>query len=129
MTQEKKQLLFTDLCTRLPYEVKGLHRGKVHELFTIDGRETNNACIQVDGYNAWFPIETFMPYLRSMSSMTDEEFKEYHSMLIDVDNSGLMNQGLITKIVDWLDRKMFDHRNLVLKSLALEAPEGMYKTE
>ena len=37
-----------------------------------------------------------------------------------------MNQRLITKIVDWLDEKMFDHRNLVPKGLALEAKEGMY---
>jgi hypothetical protein len=48
----------------------------------------------------WREIEHIKPYLRPMSSMTEEEFKEYHSMLIDIDNFGLMNQRLITKIVD-----------------------------
>ena len=58
MTNAEKKLLLIDLCSRLPYGVKGLHRGKVHELFTIDGRVVSNACIQVDGYDAWFPIDT-----------------------------------------------------------------------
>lgn len=125
MTQEEKRLLLTDLCARLPYGVWGLHRGEDLPLYVID----NSGAYMVLGYNAWFNLETvpFKPYLRPMSSMTEKEFKEYHSMLIDVDNSGLMNQGLITKIVDWLDEKMFDHRNLIPMGLALEAPEGMYK--
>lgn len=131
MTQEEKQLLLKDLCARLPHKVKikcdGYPNGVVvtgiigeqvfHTPYFIGGE------IIIDKHT----IDTVRPYLRPMSSMTEEEFKEYHSMLIDVDNSGLMNQGLITKIVDWLDSKMFDHRNLIPKGLALEAPNDMYK--
>jgi hypothetical protein len=32
-------------------------------------------------------------------------------------------------IVDWLNTHHFDHRGLIPMGLALEAPEGMYKTE
>ena len=145
MTKEDRNLLLKDLCSRLPYGVKientSFSEPRVHTLF---GKVSDDLFLMLETYKnvggedyrrvtddihyTGF-LETIKPYLRPISSMTDEEFKEYHSMLIDVDNSGLMNQGLITKIVDWLDRKMFDHRNLVLKGLALEAPEGMYKTK
>lgn len=47
MTREK-QLLLKDLCARLPYEVKGLHRGKVQRLLAMD----SFGSYQVDGYAA-----------------------------------------------------------------------------
>ena len=138
MTQEEKQILLRDLCGRSLYGVKGLHRGKVHELFIIDSREVNSACIQVDGYDAWFPVETFKPYLRTMSSMTDREKEEYNNLknqfvcriqsgigihyVVDIDEDSF-------KLYDWLNAHHFDYRGLIPRGLALEAPEGMYKTE
>ncbi len=144
MTQEEKELLFKDLCARLPYGAKGLHRGQVHELFTIDGREVNSACIQVDGYDAWFPVETFIPYLRPMSSMTEEERKEYESFFsigeyscggslygeeyeyINDDYDDIMQS---VSLIDWLNAHHFDYRGLIEKSLAIIAPVDIYKTE
>ena len=127
MTQEEKQLLLKDLCARLPYGVKIIDE-PAHcsgELFLISTTDMVEYETETDtGVQTIYNIKS---YLRPMSSITEEEFKEYHSMLIDVDNSGLMNQGLITKIVDWLDEKMFDHRYLIPMGLALEAPEGMYE--
>ena len=35
----------------------------------------------------------------------------------------------ITEIIDWLNARHFDYRGLIGKGLALEAPEGMYKTK
>ena len=117
MTKEEKELLLKDLCARLPYGVKGLHRGQVHKLFTIDGREVNGACIQVDGYNAWFPVETFKPYLRPMSSMTEEENKEFGNCVTIYDD------------VDIMLSHHLDCRGLIEKGLALEALEGMYESK
>lgn len=113
MTKEKKELLIKDLCARLLCGVK-LKRfdGEIVELTPL--------------LFATFAIENFKPYLRSIYTMTDEEAKEYLGMLNDIDKSGLMNQNFITKVVDWLDKKMFDHRGLIPKGIALEAPEGMY---
>ena len=33
------------------------------------------------------------------------------------------------RVIDWLLENHFDYRGLIEKGLALEAPEGMYKTE
>lgn len=124
MTQEDKNLLLKDLCARLSYGVKGLHRGQVHKLFTIDGREENNACIQVDSYDAWFAVDTFKPYLRPMSSMTEEETLEFVKTVIKTPDGYPI---WTTDSYDWLNERHFDYRGLIEKGLALEAPEGMYK--
>ena len=131
MTQEEKQLLLKDLCTRLLYGVRGLHRGQVHELFTIDSREVNNACIQVDGYDAWFSVDTFKPYLRPMSSMTEKERNEYFSLKMQeterVALAEIYRPEAVSEIMDWLNVHHFDYRGLIEKGLALEAKEGMYE--
>ncbi len=152
MTNAEKKLLLIDLCSRLPYGVKGLHRGKVHKLFTIDGRVVSNACIQVDGYDAWFSIDTFKPYLRPMSSMTEEEIEEYRNLSDEVIGSygpyhrefsvhcvrlGIkpdnphecVDDFLNMEAIDWLNKKGFDYRGLIPMGLALEAPKDMYKIE
>ena len=137
MTNEEKQLLLKDLCARLPYGVKGLHRGQVHELFTIDSREVNNTCIQVDGYDAWFSVDTFKPYLRPMKSMTEKEEEEYWNVINlkspempvgEIPSIETISQ-CSTIVLDWLLSKGFDIRGLLPMGLALEAKEGMYKTE
>ena len=136
MTQEEKKLLLKDLAARLPYGVKMRYKDDpgYEVLCQIDTFYTDvdgfRCLLRTTGpYGAFQDLNELKPYLRPMSSMTKEEFKEYHNMLVDIDNSGLMNQKLITKIVDWLDEKKFDHRKLIPKRLALEAPEGMYEIE
>ena len=76
----------------------------------------------------WQPIESVRPYLRPMSSMTEEEKKEYHGTdLIELHNNGrfIHKTG---KNVDWLVDNKFDYRGLIPKGLALEAKEGMYES-
>lgn len=130
MTKEEKQLLLKDLCARLPYGVKGLHRGQVHKLFTIDGRGVNNACIQVDGYDAWFSVDTFKPYLRPLSNMTEEEREEYNSFSLNEDwVSNPFASVPAFSVLDWLNARHFDYRDLIDEGLALEAPKDMYNEE
>lgn len=65
---ENKELLLIDLCGRLPYGVKiSFDNSKTEVLWHIKG---------VDKINS-YPIEHIKPYLRPMSSMTDEELKEF----------------------------------------------------
>ena len=140
MTQEEKQLLLKDLCARLPYGVKGLHRKQVHSITIIDASGLYPS-IKVNGYDTWFPIETFKSYLRPMSNMTEEELKEYERAN-DIDTSDsvdTLKENMKAKArvriskwyhgVDWLNKHHFDYRGLIEKRLALEAPEGMYKSE
>ena len=130
MTQEEKQQLLKDLCARLPYGAKGLHREQIHIITNMDGSSLYPS-IKVDGYDAWFPIETFKPYLRPMSSMTEEEEKEFINIDENVESYGGRGHCVIlsTDTQDWLNAHHFDYRGLIEKGLALEAPVDMYKTE
>ena len=146
MTQEDKDLLLKDLCARLPYEVKlkvtlDLSYDTCFDSITqicdfdatlfalsIDGEPTDlfihHKDAETESYlNETFRecneiLEDFMSYLRPMSSMTEEERKEYEEWLPD---------GYCIDTFDWLNKHHFDYRGLIKKGLALEAPEGMYE--
>ena len=64
-------------------------------------------------------------YLRSMSSMTEEEQSEYDKL--QYLGRGDLAQGV--EKIDWLNAHHFDYRGLIKKGRALEAPVDMYKTE
>jgi hypothetical protein len=68
-------------------------------------------------------IDEIKPYLRPMSSMTEEE-KETYQMFFN--EYGLLNTS-IDIYLDWLLEGHFDFRGLIQRCLALEAPEDMYK--
>ena len=123
MTQEEKQLLLIDLCGRLPYEVKfEFTRDNVRIAKGIDLRVTDEGkweyFVTSKGASA-VEITEIKPYLRPMSSMTEEEYKEF----------GYDVLRYTPREFDWLNKHHFDYRRLIEKGLALEAPEGMYKTE
>lgn len=116
MTQEEKQLLLKDLCARLPYGVK--FQGEDSNVYTLDA--ANYFALQVEDV-------VFKPYLRPMSSMTEEEENELTRIaVLGGYNNSVFNSFVV---VDWLNENKFDYRGLIPMGLALEAPEDMYKTE
>jgi hypothetical protein len=121
MTQEDKELLLRDLCARLPYHVRckiWLKDGTTEEGLLDLKHNYGNVLQDAFYYNK---IKDIKPYLRPMSSMTEEERKEYlHITLCDVVDCEAWNE------VDWLNKHHFDYRGLIEKGLALQAPEGMY---
>ena len=136
MAQEERQLLLADLCSRLPYQPKlQIYYEEMsgsgvfdEELWEIDG----------DGQycNGGRRLEDIKPYLRSMSSMTEEEKEE----LKEISRNYLDEwENAKTPIDKWkLDAKISYNRSIFYNShhldwnglielgLALEAPEGMY---
>lgn len=78
MTREDKQLLLQDLCARLPYGVKAQYYGSEEEMLTVDTIEAIYAqpSIEIIIGQYGLEIEDVKPYLRPMSSMTEEEKKE-----------------------------------------------------
>ena len=115
MIPEDKQLLLKDLCSRLPYDVK--FQGEDSKIYTLDA--ANYFALQVEDV-------IFKPYLRPMSSMTEEEEDELNSA----------RMGNYGEDVDWLNAHHFDYRidpstgkTLIESGLAIKAPEDMYKTE
>ena len=127
MTQEEKQLLLKDLCSRLPYGVlcyindddtntpRKLRRIEVDELDGIlldfwTGRED---CPSMQVY-----LSEVKPYLRSMSSMTEEEKSQYNFYLARIEFA--YDASLL---IDWLNSHHFDYRVLIKKGLAIEVTE------
>ena len=75
-----------------------------------------------------YTVDEFKPYLRPMSSMTEEEKEEYFH-IDDRSYSCPKDYAHIpaSDRIDWLNKNMFDYRGLIEKGLALEASEEMYK--
>jgi hypothetical protein len=119
MTQEEKDLLLKDLCARLPYDVMvecSIECGESIDLILstshIDELVDNSLIVK--------------PYLRPMSSMTDEEKKEYKKYFNSIEGQLIGVKGRCIWLIDWLNKNMFDYHDLIPMGLALEAPEGMY---
>lgn len=116
MTQKEKQLLLKDLCARLPYELKYNFGGNDGCDYTMD----RVSLIAVDDA---FPIEEIKPYLRPMSSMTEEEREEYRKTCFFPKEDGFIHT---LETFDFFNKHHFDYRGLIPMGLALEAPEDMY---
>ena len=135
MTQEEKQLLLKDLCARLPYLVKGLYQWKGNVPFDreLDGRLYDELYLSL--YST--KDSSFKPYLRPMSSMTEEEKKEMSdgsSLAFEPALNGISGycpetMAYNTFNVDFCLAHHLDYRGLIEKGLAIEAPDGMYKED
>lgn len=131
MTQEEKDLLLKDLCARLFSGIIVHHRNtdKDYRLICVftDGR------IGVTTLELGIPltptsVNECRPYLRPMSSMTEEEKLKYLTLTkLQYNDNKEPYRELTIEAIDWLNEYHFDHRGLIPKGLALEAPEGMYK--
>lgn len=131
MLQEDKELLLKDLCARLPYGVK---------LDTPDGVDTLGNVDTNEGWiNASYDVDEVKPYLRPLSSMTQEECTQLsvllpryfivtpeHLACLDHINGGIINFEVLDTIIDFYNSHHLDWRGLIPKGLALEAPKGMY---
>ena len=121
MTQEDKELLLKDLSTRLPYGVKVQVADyktpvELSHINTKNGNGRKPYCFVFA-----FEPERVKPYLRPMSSMTEEEINEYRN----IDNRSYSCPIDYAHIpasdrIDWLNKKMFDYRGLIPKGLAIE---------
>ena len=129
MKQEDKELLFKDLCARLPYGVKAyikkwskLDRKYYEGVYTVESidislntiiADSERSCVEVIvGYDD----SEIKPYLFPMSSMTEEQYKEY----LELEHSGNM-EHLSIPALDWLNKNNFDYRGLIPMDLAIDA--------
>lgn len=103
MTQNKKDLLLKDLCARLPYGVKVDVINEDNERYIVKIGEGNIGHL---GKGFWKECK---PYLFPISSMTEEQDKEF--MVIPIGYPS----------VDWFNKNHFDYRGLIEKGLAIDA--------
>lgn len=134
MKEEDKELLLKDLSGRLPYGVFCV--GTTYELDDDGERyipvKVKDTLTEIHNYNletvsvrlgliSSCKLETVKPYLRPMSSMTEEETETLWNIW---ENDAASEAA--SKMTDFLNKKHLDHHHLTDKGLALEAPDGMY---
>ncbi len=127
MTQENKNLLLIDICTRLPY----------HPIVYVDEnlpRLKLSAATRVWEYVA--VDKPCKPYLRPMSSITEEEIEElafirdrdFQSVRKWINDESIKETRNICPItygeVDFCNKKHLDYRGLIEKGLAIAVNEN-----
>lgn len=133
MTKVNKELLLKDLSARLPYGVKldfytsATNEHIVCTLLGIEPEGDKPIIAKVDCGAFMFQQDHIKPYLRSMSSMKDEELSEYRAACRYHNIKGTVVYEDTYKSLDWLNMKHFDYRGLIEIGLAIEAPKDIYK--
>ena len=142
MTQENKQQLLKDICARLPYGVKVCYvtlPDSMPKAWDLIGMPAPHlADIIVEGkyrFAACDVEENIRPYLRPMSSMTEEEcitlskLRPYETDAWKHIKTPIPLYIANIEQFDFFHRHHLDWRGLIQKGLALEAPEGMYSVK
>ena len=138
MTQEDKELVFKDICARLPYGVHIL----VHDTFEYSTVPFQKAYLKacdtselIDSisldlrYNSKDKLFNRIikehkdyleinPYLFPLSSMTKEQENEYQYI---TERWMYDSAYSISDSIDWLNENHFDYRGLIEKGLAIDA--------
>ena len=150
MKKEDKELLFQDLCGRLPYGVK------IDVIYSKDSGSSLRASLCFEGINIlntdilgiFLQSEIYIkPYLFPLSSMTEEqkkEFKEISKCKYEIGNyGGFDSEGVYLieigryeyeydintaieefyfnhEIINWLNKNHFDYRDMIGKGLAID---------
>lgn len=132
MTQKEIHLLLQDLSSRLRYGVQLYVPDYLvpYKLLGIDGDMLHINTPVYDEGDGFFELDCFniKPYLRPLSSMTEEEKEEYKDLLYCV-KYAVDTVFAVNMLTDWLNAHHFDYRGLIEKGLAIKAPEGMYESE
>ena len=135
MTQEEKQLLLIDLCARLPHGVK------VETYWEFEDKKKKTfpvATLTAEMLKFYIGDESYkfnthyLPFLRPMSSMTEEECITLSKLTpYETDAWNCIKTPIPLYVAnieqfDFFHRHHLDWRGLIPMGLALEAPEGMY---
>ena len=148
---EDIKLLISELCQRMPYDIKLQKCGEedsVYKLYSIDlenhkifywayqGKALRIAdCGKIHRYR----ILRYKPYLYPLSSMTEEQYEEFKivsGLDADLDSIRRGEFSLIGDIaidcivdaIEWFNKNHFDYRELISLGLAIDATGlGIYK--
>ena len=137
MKLEDKQLLFIDLCARLPYGIYLKHPNVRYpvQLIAISNQGGQSLCRVMQPTDAYGlveniapSIELVKPYLRPLSSMTEEEKKEFDETLKSCNRKVFAcpdkerrYKFFDAEQEDFMNKHHFDYRGLIEMGLAINA--------
>ena len=130
MTQEEKDLVLKDICSRLPYNVKAYvkHWSSIDQKYyegvydvksafpSLNEIHVQSKSGSVDVTLGYYDHE-FKPYLFPLSSMNEEQIKEFNSITQKC-NTYIGKSILLT---DFCNKHHIDWRGFIEKGLALDA--------
>ena len=159
MDKWDRQILLEDLCGRVPFDTivqvgdKDDNKRHTRNCY-IRSVDTFGYDVVVDDYiNDLLEIEDVKPYLRPLSSMTEEEKQDLLFKVLGSENNAkrfkvtdkgeivnikdkkvslydltwvTFNPTTVTSYISWCNKNHFDYRGLIQMGLALEAPADMY---
>jgi hypothetical protein len=134
MILENKELLIKDLCARLPYGIQvqdircGIS-GKLHDMLVFPLYKGNNVHDYIATTNFYTDcyyddIVLFKPYLFPLSSMTEEQKKEFDQLLeleLKAINDEINHTQATEFEVDFYHKHHLDWRGLIPMGLAIDA--------
>lgn len=114
-----KEVLLSELCNRLPYEVKcDIGDDKPYTLNSIEVDYVGGHLVRFKEMKNGFIMEVYLsevkPYLFPLSSMTPEQRTSYNFL----SNSGHRSS---TGLIDFFNKNHLDYKGLIPKGLAKNA--------
>ncbi|MBO7211866.1 MAG: hypothetical protein J6V44_12785 [Methanobrevibacter sp.] len=122
--EDYRDLLFTDICARLKYNIKAKYQ--CFHIHSVQGLTNGGLVILRDETDKLITtdVKSIRLFLFPLSSMTEEQSKEleeidpeFYSLIC---KDGNIYVSMDIRGYDWLNKNHFDYRGLIDKGLAID---------
>lgn len=129
MTQEQKDLLLNDLCSRLPYGVV-IQEKCVEQDETFLPNKEGDRLVNIDAHadllmtncGSWYYLDEVKPYLFPLSSMTEWQDRELEILMKNsIESCGMLSPYDCLEMERFFNENHLDWRGLIPMGLAIDA--------
>ena len=134
MKKEDKDILYKDICARVPYNLCVEYNKKPYYLVSCTSKWVNLAR-KTSPYSFATDLGDIKPYLYPMSSITEEQLYEFYCRFVenevDFDDFKTYYKNTFHKVltsisdcydvIQWFNKYHIDYNNLIPKGLAIDA--------